>query len=325
MRIESKKYPIDIFLCILYSIVVIPLAVLLLDGILRVLLGLPFLFFIPGYILIFVLFPARKSERGIDVVERIALSLGLSISIVPLIGIGLSSVVGGIKLEPILLANVVFVICVGTLALYRWFKTDSDKRFIVSIDLSLPKSKGKLDRVLTIILAISILATAATFTYVLITPKQEEQFTEFYWLGPGGKIGEYQRNLTVGKNTTILLGVANHERRTINYTVEVWLINQSIFLNESTNENEIIVNHMWFMDKITITLDHTSLDVDETWTPQWEYNYTFNINKEGKFKLLFLLFTTPTEEYSYDHDYKDIIGQKMSSAYREIYMWINVN
>ena len=325
MRIEFKKFPIDIILCILYSVIVIPLAVFFLDGFLRVLLGLPFLFLIPGYSLIFILFPAKKLERGIDVVERIALSLGLSISIVPLIALGLNYVVGGIKLEPILLTTIVFVTCVGALALYRWFKTDSDKRFVVSLDLSFPKFEGKLDRALTIVLAISVIATAATFTYVLITPRQEERFTEFYWLGPDGKIGEYERNLNIGEDATIILGIVNHEGRTINYTVEIWLVNQSIFYNELTDENETINNHMWFKDKINITLSHTPLETDVTWKTQWEYNYTFDINEAGTFKLLFLLFTTPTEEYSYDHDYKDIIEQKMSSAHREIHLLINVD
>ena len=53
------------------------------DTTVRTLLGLPFLLFIPGYVLIFALFPAKKTDRGIDVIERIALSFGLSIADCP--------------------------------------------------------------------------------------------------------------------------------------------------------------------------------------------------------------------------------------------------
>ena len=78
---------------------------------------------------------------------------------------------------------------------------------------------------------------------------------------------------------------------------------------------------MWFMDKIAVMLNHTPVNIEEPWEPQWEYNYTFNINKKGNFKLAFLLFTTPTEDYSYDKDYKDIAKQKIDSAYREVHLW----
>ena len=77
MRILFSKYPIDIILCILWSIVLLPIALLDLEGILRIILGLPFILFIPGYILIFALFPTRKTDKGIDIIERIALSFGL--------------------------------------------------------------------------------------------------------------------------------------------------------------------------------------------------------------------------------------------------------
>jgi uncharacterized membrane protein len=118
--------------------------------------------------------------------------------------------------------------------------------------------------------------------------------------------------------------VANHEHRTINYTIEVWLINQTVFYNESTDENETRYNHMWFMDKINIMLNHTPIAIGGLMGPQWEYNYTFNISREGDFKLVFLLFTTTTEDYSYDEDYKEIAEQKINSAYRENHLWINV-
>jgi len=226
----------------------------------------------------------------------------------------------------ILLSIFVFVIGVGAIALYRWFKSTPDERFVISLDLSLTTSESKLGKALTIILVASIILAVATFIYVLVTPKQGEHFTEFYLLGADHKAGGYPRNLNIGENATVLIGITNHEYRTINYTVEIWLINQTIVYNESTNKNETIYEHMWFMDKISITLDHTSINMEGSWEPQWEYNYTFTINNKGEnFKLAFLLFTMPTEDYSYDKDYKDIIMQKISSAYQETYLWISVN
>ena len=50
---------------------------------LRVIVGFPFVLFLPGYLLVSTLFP-RNNE--IDAVERIALSIGLSICIVVFVG-----------------------------------------------------------------------------------------------------------------------------------------------------------------------------------------------------------------------------------------------
>ena len=50
----------------------------------RIILGLPMVLFFPGYTLISALFPRKDSLSG---VERLALSFGLSIAVVPLIGL----------------------------------------------------------------------------------------------------------------------------------------------------------------------------------------------------------------------------------------------
>lgn len=308
----------------LWSFILIPVALLNIEETARIILGLPFILFIPGYVLIFALFPTRKTYRGIDIIERIALSLGLSIAIVPLIGLGLNYTPWGIRLESVLLSIFIFIISVGIIAIYRWIKIIPYERFTISLDLSLPKSESKLDRALTIILAALIIIAVASLIYVIITPKTGEKFTELYILGGEGNATNYPSNLAVGENGTVIIGVVNHEYRAINYTIEVWLINQTVVYNESTDENETRYNHMWFMDKINIMLDHTPIGTEGLWEPQWEYNYTFNISREGDFKLAFLLFTTTTMSYSYDEDYKDIAEQKINSAYRENHLWINI-
>ena len=66
MKFVVKKYPIDIIICILWSILLVPIILFDIGETLRVILGLPFILFIPGYLLIFVLFPSRKTDRGID-------------------------------------------------------------------------------------------------------------------------------------------------------------------------------------------------------------------------------------------------------------------
>lgn len=324
MKISSKQYPIDIIISILWSFLLIPIILLDINDTIRIILGLPFILFIPGYILIFTLFPARKTDRSIDTIERIALSFGLSIAVVPLIGLGLNYTPWGIRLEPILLSIFIFIIGVGSVAIYRWINTDPNERFILSLDIALPKSESRLDQALTVILAASILIAVVSLVYVIAAPKTGEKFTEFYILGSGGMADDYPRNLIVGQNVTIMIGIVNHEYRTVNYTVELWLVNQTIIYNETTGENETSYNHMWFIDNLNIMLNHTPIDIGGTWEPQWEYDYTFNISRKGNFKLAFLLFTEPTEEYYYDVDYKDTAKEKIDDVYREIHLWLSV-
>jgi len=174
-----------------------------------------------------------------------------------------------------------------------------------------------------------IIIAVATFIYIIITPKTEEKFTEFYLLGPDGNATGYPSNLTLGEDADIIIGLVNHEYKTVNYTTEIWLVNQTDVYNETAQENETIYNHMRYIEKIPVTLNHTSINIEEPWKPQWEHNYTFSINRSRSFKLTFLLYTQPTENYSQNKDYKDISKQKIdsanSTAYRTLHLWVNVH
>ena len=74
------------------------------------------------------------------------------------------------------------------------------------------------------------------------------------------------------------------EYRTINYTVEIWLVNASY------RDNKTVINEMYFFDSFNVTLNHTPVDIEGNWTRQWEKLYTFSIDKPGRYKMWFLLF-----------------------------------
>jgi uncharacterized membrane protein len=315
----------DILLCILWSIILIPIALIDIEGPIRIILGLPFLLFIPGYLLSFALFPFRKTHHVIDTIERIAISFALSLAIVPIIGLVLNNTPWGLQLVSILLSLIVFIFGIGLIDLYRWIRIPHEERFTTTITISLPKLKKNLDTVLTIILAVSIILAPISLIYIMLTPKIEKPFTEFYILSPEGIAGDYQRSLALGEDTSVIIGIKNHEHKTINYTIEIWLLNQTIIYDIFNNEDIIIYDHMWYIDKINITLDHSPADIEELWEPQWEYNHTFNITRKGNFKLLFLLFNESTEEYVIDKDYKDILEQKMNAAHGVTNLWLYVS
>ena len=50
---------------------------------------------------------------------------------------------------------------------------------------------SKFDKILTVILIISIVVSITVLIYIIVTPKQSEKFTEFYILGPNDKAADY--------------------------------------------------------------------------------------------------------------------------------------
>ena len=105
-----------------------------------------------------------------------------------------------------------------------------------------------------------------------------ERFTEFYILGEEGKAAGYPTNLSVGQNATVIIGIANHEYQRVNYTVEIWLVNASY------EDNQTMIHGMFFLDAFSVALNHTDVNVEGNWTPQFEKPYTFSINKAGNSK-----------------------------------------
>ncbi len=282
---KSWKNAWDLLAIISLSVLLILMIYLFPESIFRKVIGLPFILFFPGYSLISFLFPEK---RDLDVIERIALSFGLSVAITPLVGLALNYTPFGIRLTPILLSLASFNIVFSLLAVYKRFKARDP--FIPLLELNQLKQAigweemSKLDKILTVILVISIIASIAVLIYIIITPKQGEKFTEFYILGPKGKAADYPTKLRVGQNATIIIGIVNHEYRTVNYTVEIWLVNATY------ENNRTVIHHMYFFDRFNVTLNHTPVNIEGNWTPQWEKPYTFSIDKPGRYKMWFLLF-----------------------------------
>ncbi|MFZ3385418.1 MAG: DUF1616 domain-containing protein [Candidatus Methanoperedens sp.] len=251
----------------------------------RIIFGIPMVLFLPGYALIASLFPGKKDLDGI---ERLALSFGLSIAVVPLIGLVLNFTPFGIRLVPILISLSVFTLVMCQIAYFRRSKLSDEERFEVpfsnmysSITKELFSPKKGVDKILTIILILSILASIITLIYVIITPIQGEKFTEFYILGDNGTAQEYPTQLEEGKNASVFVGIVNHEYNQENYTVNI------ILGNVTLNRKQISLIH----------------------NATWEEKMYFTPEMAGKgLKLEFLL-------------YKE---KNITSAYRNLHLWIDV-
>jgi len=86
---------------------------------LRYALGGIFILFLPGAMLITALYP-REGE--LDGLERLALSIGLSLAVVPLIGLALNYTPWGITLAPIMVSLAFFAEVMGVVAFVKKFR-----------------------------------------------------------------------------------------------------------------------------------------------------------------------------------------------------------
>jgi uncharacterized membrane protein len=255
----------------------------------RGVLTLPAILYLPGYCLIAALFPG---ESDIDFIERIALSFGLSIAVVPLIGLGLNYTPWGIRLVPVLISLSAFTLVMAAVAAWRR-KDLEDNAFTVpfrQMYASLQEEvtagpQSRLDRILSIVLVISILLSVVTLVYVVVTPKQGEKFTEFYILGPQGMADNYNTNLAAGESVDVIVGIVNHEYAPVNYSLELRLNNETMDIPDSYRH---------------ILLEHNAT---------WEQPLSVTPELTGKdMKLQYLLYRE----------------DNMSGPYRDLHLWINV-
>jgi len=85
----------------------------------RYILGSIFVLWLPGYTFIKALFP----EKELDSVERAALSIGMSIALVPIIGLLLNYTPWGIRLTPITISLLALTLTFATAAIIREHQT----------------------------------------------------------------------------------------------------------------------------------------------------------------------------------------------------------
>ncbi len=110
---------------------------------LRTAIGAIFVLWLPGYTFIKALFPVhspiKTSSENLDSVKRIALSIGMSLTIVPIVGLILNYTPFGIRLTPILLSLLALTTIFATVAVTREHQT---KRQLINKDSSSMKIKG---------------------------------------------------------------------------------------------------------------------------------------------------------------------------------------
>jgi uncharacterized membrane protein len=283
----------DVYVSLLISLVLLISILISSISIIRLLLGLISIIFLPGYAFTSFLFPNRNS---ISRIERLSLSFGLSIALVSFLSLGLSYSSMGVTLESTVLGLDSIIVLFLTLTVLRR-KSSRDPIImanpflIIQEQLIKYRNMKRFDRILGVIVIISLLMCATTLLFVIESNKYTVRSTEFYILGSDGLSDTYPTNISANTNVTIIIGIINHEQKITNYSVDVWL-------EKENDNNSNGVEGIFYIDTINVTLEDNFNNELSKWNSQWENNYNIDINKTGNYTLWFVLYKDNPTRYS---------------------------
>jgi uncharacterized membrane protein len=315
---------------LLWSVTLVPVVR---DTPVRIVVALIMALFVPGYALIAVLFPERgpsvseetpttpndtadttdahSESGGIDVLERVVLSFGASIALVPLVGLVLNFTPWGLRLVPVLAGLTMLTVPLTVLAAVRRARLPMEERFdpkpggwFVAALRGLTAPDDRTDAILNVLLVASVLLAAGSVAYAVSDPTPDERFTEFYLLTETetGELvaADYPTNFTTGTPESIVVGIGNEEGQSERYTVVTQL--QSVRIDDQ----RVTVTDSRELDRFSRELsDSTTVNLTREITPR---ELTGN-----RLRLQFLLYRGPVPE-----------NPSGTTAYRETHLWVNV-
>lgn len=231
-------------------------------GPLRILLGAPLVLFLPGYALVSIFFPdAAPKDRaaddrggglrnplsgggGIDVTERVALSVVGSVIVVPSVALAATVTPWGITARPVVVALGLATIGLAVLGIVARFYCPVNERFMPSVPSGILFSGDNRSAydpdvtVFNVAIVCSLLFLLAAAGYALAVPPAGEGFTEFSAETEnvtGDVETVYQDTYTQGEPQELTVEITNHEGQETTYTM-VALLQRVEYVNDTTVE-----------------------------------------------------------------------------------------
>ena len=247
-RLTGPTVLLDLLAVVGY--VVVAAALLFRPGVygtpLAVALGLPLLFFAPGYALVSFLFPGATPDdatddlsldsvrqHGLSGSERVALGFGISVALLPVLAIGIAF--SPLTIDPVVVLLSVSGLAVGfaVLGAIRRLLRPADRRFSVPFrawlgDARRSVSGGSVTKTaLNVGLAAAVVLTVAAIGYAVAAPGPSQSFTSVSLLTQnetGELVAEgYPEDFELGGSKPLVVELTNHEGEQTDYSVVVEL------------------------------------------------------------------------------------------------------
>jgi len=300
---EQTQYGITDLIAISVVLLMTALAVLLeAPALVRVPLALVTVLFLPGYALAAALFPARDQVatgglRSITRLERAALSVGFSITLVPMAALLLDVLSVPLTTETLLGTVLGLTFALLGAAAVRRRQLPADARYAPAFDRSRLAGMDKL----TLVLVLSLVFAGAAIAY----PQADAaaSTTEFYLLTEDEdgalQAADYPTEFPAGESQSLSVAIGNRGTVSTSYTVVGQLQRAEM------QDNETVVE-----ERQQITERSETVPANDTTI----MNETVTVSEPGNYRLVYLLYRgePPAEP-------------RIDNAYRELHLWINVS
>ncbi|WP_276282144.1 DUF1616 domain-containing protein [Halorussus caseinilyticus] len=247
-RLARPALPVDLLAVVGYAAVAV--VVLSQPGVygspLAVAVGLPLLLFAPGYALVSLLFPGavpddaasgrtltEVRQHGLVESERAALGFGLSVALLPLVGVALALSPWTIAPATVLLSVAGLAAGLSVAAAVRRLRRPADRRFSLPIRAWSASgrravSTGSLaDRAVNVGLAAAVLVSFAAMGYAVAAPGGGQEFTGVSLLSQNetGELvaDDYPKEFQRGESRPLVVELNNREGERTDYSVVVEL------------------------------------------------------------------------------------------------------
>ncbi|GAA0525104.1 Uncharacterized membrane protein [Halorubrum aquaticum] len=237
IEIPSKRtLSWDVIAVLGYAAAVVPLQWIVLPSPIRIVLLTPMLLFLPGFTLSTVLFPGRPAEDGsivktevsrLGLIERVALSVGLSAGLLPLLAFGFDLVLGRVA-GPIVVVTAVFSAVMALLGGVRRSRLLERDRFEIPIvrwfdGMAMAvEDDSTRTAVVNVVLAGSVVLAVGAVGIGFAVPQNGATFTDFaVGTEEGGEFvtDGYPEGLAVGESTETAVLIENNEGESTEYHV----------------------------------------------------------------------------------------------------------
>ncbi len=227
---------------------------------LRVILGVPFVLFFPGFALICALIPKRTD---MSTTVRIILSFIASILVDAAIGLVLNYISFGITFNSVIISTAIFIVVISLIGMAVQLAIHKDERASLefNFNFSSPVS-GPLNISLIVVMILVVLGAIGAVAYYSIVPKSEKAYSQFYIVNQGGQLYS-PADAVAGDNISLTLGIKNDEGAPVNYRIQE------------------LINNVDFADINSISLPDGQ---------QWEKSITLPTEPNNRTEIEFLLF-----------------------------------